>query len=162
VAEILEPLEEPADAQTHTITVQYRAVSNEKLQHYFKVLLLSPLLVNLAELSASFSLTLCIVFRVSHIVFRASFFAHRFSHIVFRASFFAHRFSRIVFRASFFAHRFFSHVVFGTHRFSGVFSSFLHTRRRNEKENAGELWWQDFTYCFLLLSPIDFFLKKSN
>eukprot|EP00026_Physarum_polycephalum_P022222 Phypoly_transcript_26104.p1 GENE.Phypoly_transcript_26104~~Phypoly_transcript_26104.p1 ORF type:complete len:121 (+),score=28.03 Phypoly_transcript_26104:50-364(+) len=36
VAEILEPTEEPVDAQTHIITIQYRAVSNERLQHYFK------------------------------------------------------------------------------------------------------------------------------
>ena len=34
-AEILEPAEEDPASQTHTITIQYRAVSHEKLQHYF-------------------------------------------------------------------------------------------------------------------------------
>lgn len=36
LAEILEPIDEDPAAQTRTIVVQYRAVSNEKLQLYFK------------------------------------------------------------------------------------------------------------------------------
>jgi hypothetical protein len=36
MAEILEPVEEDPAAQTHTIVVQYRAASNERVQHYFK------------------------------------------------------------------------------------------------------------------------------
>ena len=36
-AEILEPIDEDSASQTHTIVIQYRVISNEKLQHYFKV-----------------------------------------------------------------------------------------------------------------------------